>query len=370
MIIDELDQYVTAGSELVVVTEFGDTTFPEPKNMTAEVRRASATDRGTLESLGVAAFDQVIVLCYSDHLDSQRADARTLVTLLHLRDMLADVAPDARPAIVSEMLDDRNRELAQVTEVDDVIVSDKILSLVLAQISENAALEAVFADLLDADGSEIYLRPVDEYVQLGAETSFATLVEAARRRDESAIGYRTAAQSHDPAEAVRRERQPAQGAALRAGAGRPRRSCSPRTSDSGRAGPPGESAAGCGEPPRGGRAWPRRARRRRGGRARRCRRRRPGPTARPQETATRGREVRGDPADRRLGRGPVGAGQQHGELVAAHPGQRVGRAQRAADPLDGPAEQLVAGRVAVGVVVLLELVEVEQHEARQGARAG
>ena len=32
-------------------------------------------------------FDHVIVLCYSDELDAQRADARTLVTLLHLRDI-------------------------------------------------------------------------------------------------------------------------------------------------------------------------------------------------------------------------------------------------------------------------------------------
>lgn len=200
MIVDELDQYVAPGSELLVLTEYGDTAFPDPKNMRSDVRKASTTDRATLESLDVAGFDQVIVLCYSDNLDSQRADARTLVTLLHMRDMLSSVAPDARPAIVSEMLDDRNRELAQVTEVDDVIVSDKILSLVLAQISENARLEAVFADLLDADGSEIYLRPVEEYVQLGREASFATLIEAASRRDESAIGYRTAAHSHDPAE--------------------------------------------------------------------------------------------------------------------------------------------------------------------------
>jgi voltage-gated potassium channel Kch len=199
MIVSELDQYVTDGSELVVVTEFGDTDFPPPQHMRTEVRKASTTDRATLESLGVASFDQVIVLCYSDHLDHQRADARTLVTLLHMRDMLSHIDHEDRPAVVSEMLDDRNRELAQVTEVDDVIVSDKILSLVLAQISENAALEAVFADLLDADGSEIYLRPVDEYVRLGSETSFATLVEAARRRDESAIGYRVAAHAHDPA---------------------------------------------------------------------------------------------------------------------------------------------------------------------------
>ena len=197
-IVAELDEYVAPGSELVVVSEFGDVDFSEPQRMASTVRRASTTERRSLEELDVASFDQVVVLCYSDQLDAQRADAKTLVTLLHLRDMLSGVTPDARPAIVSEMLDDRNRELAQVTEVDDVIVSDKILSLVLTQISENAALDAVFADLLDADGSEIYMRPVADYVAVGTEVSFATLVAAAVRRDETAIGYRVIAESHNP----------------------------------------------------------------------------------------------------------------------------------------------------------------------------
>ena len=199
-IVAELDEYVAEGSKLVVVSELGDVEFAAPQRMTSTVTRASTTERTALEALNVATFDQIIVLCYSDQLDHQRADAKTLVTLLHLRDMLSDVDPAERPAVVSEMLDDRNRELAQVTEVDDVIVSDKILSLVLTQISENAALDAVFADLLDAEGSEIYMRPVEDYVAVGNEVSFATLVAAAVRRDETAIGYRVATEAHNPAE--------------------------------------------------------------------------------------------------------------------------------------------------------------------------
>jgi voltage-gated potassium channel Kch len=197
LIVHELDQYVAPGSQLLVAAEFGEIELPQTANLVGETRNVPTTARATLEALEVTQFDQIIVLCYSDHLDPQRADARTLVTLLHLREMLAHVPHEQRPGIVSEMLDDRNRELAQVTEVDDVIVSDKILSLVIAQVSENARLDAVFGDLLDADGAELYLRPAEEYVQLGREASFATLVEAARRRDETAIGYRTAALAQD-----------------------------------------------------------------------------------------------------------------------------------------------------------------------------
>ena len=38
------------------------------------------------------------------------------------------------------MLDVRNRELAEVTQADDFIVSDKLVSLMLAQVSENKDL--------------------------------------------------------------------------------------------------------------------------------------------------------------------------------------------------------------------------------------
>jgi hypothetical protein len=218
-VVAELDEYVTAGSELVIVTEHGDTELRPPRNLSVTVKRASTTDRASLESLEVAGFDQVIVMCYSDHLDSQRADARTLVTLLHLRDILDPIPHEDRPAIVSEMLDDRNRELAQVTEVDDVIVSDKILSLVLTQLSENPKLEAVFADLLDAEGSEVYLRPAGQYVALGYETTFATVVEAARRRGETAIGYRTAAEATDPGAAYGVQVNPPKSRPIAAAAG-------------------------------------------------------------------------------------------------------------------------------------------------------
>ena len=50
------------------------------------------------------------------------------------------------------MLDLRNRELAEVTQADDFIVSDQLISLMLAQVAENKHLNAVFADLFDPRG--------------------------------------------------------------------------------------------------------------------------------------------------------------------------------------------------------------------------
>jgi ion channel POLLUX/CASTOR len=160
------------------------------------VRKGDTTDRKTLESMKPEEFQHIIVLCYSDHLDVQRADAKTLVTLLHLRDLEAK-SGENRYAIVTEMLDVRNRELAEITQADDFIVSEKLTSLLMAQVTENKDLRAVFDDIFDSDGSEIYLKPAGDYVTLGSPTSYSTLVDAARRRGEVAIGYRLAAKSGD-----------------------------------------------------------------------------------------------------------------------------------------------------------------------------
>jgi len=69
----------------------------------------------------------------------------------------------------------------------------------LSQISENKELAAVFQDLFDPEGSELYLKPAEDYVELGRPLNFYTVVEAARQRGEVAIGYRHHAEAHDPA---------------------------------------------------------------------------------------------------------------------------------------------------------------------------
>jgi hypothetical protein len=95
------------------------------------------------------------------------------------------------------MLDLHNRELAEVTKADDFIVSDKLISLLMTQVSENKYLMRVFEILFDAEGSEIYLKPVSRYLKPGAEVDFYTVLESAKRKGETAIGYRISSEAFD-----------------------------------------------------------------------------------------------------------------------------------------------------------------------------
>ena len=196
-IIAQLDGYVPSGSEVTVVSHDAQGSLAyDLRHQTVDFRAGNTTDRPTLDGLDVPSYDHVIVLGYADELDHEEADSRTLVTLLHLRE-IADQNGQSF-SIVSEMLDDRNRELAQITRADDFIVSDRLVSLMMCQVSENKELSSVFEDLIDPDGSELYLKPADEYVKPGASLTFYTVVEAARRRGEVAVGYRVKAETGDP----------------------------------------------------------------------------------------------------------------------------------------------------------------------------
>ena len=201
-ILRELDNYVPKGSSITVVAT-GEGIEPklaqissEMKNQNLVFKEGDITDRKVLESLDLQSFDHIILLCYSDELDVQKADARTMITLLHLRDIAEKKEVDF--SIVSEMLDIRNRNLAEVSQADDFIVSDKLISLMMAQVSENKKLNSVFQDIFDPEGSEIYLKPVTEYIEPEKPVNFYTVVESAKIRDETAIGYRLAADSRDP----------------------------------------------------------------------------------------------------------------------------------------------------------------------------
>jgi hypothetical protein len=102
--------------------------------------------------------------------------------------------------LVAEILDSRKAELARVAAVDDLVVSDNLAALLIAQVSENPSLAPVFDDLFDAAGAAINVKPIEHYVPLGKSISYGELVAiASAAHGESAIGYRVAAASRDDA---------------------------------------------------------------------------------------------------------------------------------------------------------------------------
>jgi hypothetical protein len=202
MILEQLSSYAPPGSEVLVVAPV------EPQQMQADCaaiqlhgmrvtfERGNLIDRPTLEKLVAAGYQSMVILSPRDASDFQLADASTIITLLHLRDIAGKTGRSL--SIISEVLDVRNRDLAEVTSADDVIISERLVALAMTQIAENKDVVPIFVDFLNPAGNEIYLKPARDYVAPDQPVDFYTVLEAARRKGETAIGYRLLHQASQP----------------------------------------------------------------------------------------------------------------------------------------------------------------------------
>lgn len=198
LILSELDRYVAPGSHVRVLADPRLVELPVGieglANIAVEFVQGGAIDGDRIaEQVAADRYDQIIILCYRGD-DVAASDARTLLTLLQVRQATqAEGCPNAGVRLVTELLDTRDVELAMVANPDDFVVSERLTSLMLAQLSENLGLRGVFEDLFDAEGVELVLVPASRYAQPGAEVEFGDVVLAARERGHVCVGYRLAA---------------------------------------------------------------------------------------------------------------------------------------------------------------------------------
>lgn len=148
--------------------------------------RGESSDRATLAALDLWRFDHILILPYRDTLSPDRADSVTLLTLLQLRRLAKEL--DSSFNIVSEMLLDTNRALAEVSDTSDFVVGDELIGLMMAQISEEPRLYGVFDELFHSGGVQIEVEPVSSYVSETQSIRFIDLCAAASSRGETALG--------------------------------------------------------------------------------------------------------------------------------------------------------------------------------------
>ena len=198
--ISELDAYVAAGSELVVLAEvevpqrLADLSARgvDPANLRLTHVVGNPILRRDLASVGVESFDSVLILAGERwERSGEDSDSRSLVSLLLVRAM-QEQRGTHDSVLISEICDPRTKRLVSVARASDYVVSDELVSMALSHVAERRELRAVWDDLFDAEGVELYLRPIEHYVVPGESLSWAALAERARRHDETALGYREA----------------------------------------------------------------------------------------------------------------------------------------------------------------------------------
>ncbi|MBN2662698.1 MAG: hypothetical protein JXR68_03530 [Bacteroidales bacterium] len=199
-IIFELDNIVAKGSTMTIVCQ-NEGVLKQINNVGEKVKNQKLnfisldySKRKSLIELNIVDYDNVIVLSNS-FIAPQEADAVTILALIHIRNLAEQ--HNKKLNIISEMFDQKNRQLAEVTEADDFIISHDLISRLLAQVSETKELKAVFDALFESEGSEIYLKNISDYIDVAQPVNFYTLLESASLKGETAIGYRIVKHSYD-----------------------------------------------------------------------------------------------------------------------------------------------------------------------------
>ena len=196
-ILKEFDDYVAEGSTVTMVNALSEADrlaqiaehVGEIKTIQVRHLEGQFTSRGLMDEVNPQNYPTVMVL--GDAVESktaEEADTRAIIALLLLRDARrrSGMAPNQR--VVSEILEPKNRELAATTQINDIVISNEMVSMVLAQVTYEPRVQAVLEDLLRSEGSEVYLKPLSFYCPPNQAVTYEYLLLAAKARGEVALG--------------------------------------------------------------------------------------------------------------------------------------------------------------------------------------
>jgi len=145
-----------------------------------------------LESLQPYSYDTVIILPQNpDVRAAEKNDTDTLIILMMLRQIKTmHHHQNTNTKVISQILKSDNQDLTSQTEIDDFICSNRLIDMIIAQLSEQPAIKDVFDSFFNNDGSEIYIKPLKYYVkQTDIQIyTFMDLADLAYKRDEICMG--------------------------------------------------------------------------------------------------------------------------------------------------------------------------------------
>ena len=203
-IIREFADYIIAGSEINVLLKHPtDRQIAEIQALDGELASIDVSllvkdclNIEDLLSVKPFEYDNIIILAGSgtedEQIDAGRIDSENIVALLLLRRIFSQYPTKSNDTkLITEILDSQNDALVAKAGVQDVIISNRLVSMIMAQISEGRDIEKVYDDIFQEDGSEIYLKPAHLYFDsLPADVAFADLMELAQKRSEVCIGVK------------------------------------------------------------------------------------------------------------------------------------------------------------------------------------
>jgi len=202
LVFSELGKYVTEGSQVQLMPRAHHTI--NGSDVEAITGRAGGPqvstlaldplDPATWQQHRPSGFDSIILLSEGDEVRlPDQIDAETILILLLIRGQLQKEREQGGidTTVITELIMSENQALAASTGVHDFVVSSRLVSMLLAQISEDPLMHDVYQDLFSEVGSEIYLKSASLYLDdLPQQVTFAELTRLAQERGEVCLGVK------------------------------------------------------------------------------------------------------------------------------------------------------------------------------------
>ncbi|KAL7532696.1 hypothetical protein ACHAXR_004791 [Thalassiosira sp. AJA248-18] len=227
----QLDEYVEKGSELwlfnmvpvkeraTLLKDKGNKEDLELENLNicnivgnpvirrdlSNIKAVDVNGKATGQTITLDQFDSILILADAVAIDNganmMSCDSRSLSSLLIIQDIQKKIFEERKKKDpntkvpchpISEILDSRTKSLLAVANCKGYIMSNQIISSVIAQVSEEKDINMVLREILTAEGSETYIRSISRFVDLEKENylSFWDIALRARQLREVVVGYK------------------------------------------------------------------------------------------------------------------------------------------------------------------------------------
>tara|TARA_Y100000768_G_scaffold9028_1_gene6342 strand:+ start:78 stop:1952 length:1875 start_codon:yes stop_codon:yes gene_type:complete len=196
VICSHLIKYIDDGSNICLVNEDKDSLnlieeITADKNIKVSFIEGNFRSREFLENMQIKSGSKVLILSsFNGVNDIDSCDAQTLFTLINLRDI--EKRENKNFVLTTELINSNNAEIFASDMDDDYLYSEDIVQSMLVQISENPSLNKFFDDLASPEGSEIYFKPISDYIDISEPIDFYTICKSALDKGQTAIGYQIA----------------------------------------------------------------------------------------------------------------------------------------------------------------------------------
>ena len=136
-------------------------------------------------------IDTVLIIGYNDLYSKEIADTFSLMQNLQIKTVLDEMDPEERPRIILQLNNGAKKNLIDVDENNEFIVSNILSSLLMTQLAENPKLQLIFEELFTPAGCEICIKSISYFIETTENNSIqiSDLINSCLDNNATFIGY-------------------------------------------------------------------------------------------------------------------------------------------------------------------------------------